>query len=216
MLFLINLVGMSSLLYYTHYNLFQGLRDNIKWYMNHTLMNAIMVSMTTRDSIRLLNCQEKCYEIKPFGGPLYSWYNYSNIEFIMLSNMLLLHGYHIFLFDNLRGIDYLHHILMMLVLIMAYMMNVGVYMSYFLFFICGLPGMIDYGMLAIAYDRREEKRINTYLNNYLRAPGIMFGLGMLWKDSFHISPFYVFMSFLAMFWNAQYFNYEVIKSYYLK
>ena len=58
MLFLINLVGMSSLLYYTHYNLFQGLRDNIKWYMNHTLMNAIMVSMTTRDSIRLLNCQD--------------------------------------------------------------------------------------------------------------------------------------------------------------
>ena len=214
MLFLINLVGMSSLLYYTHYNLFQGLRDNIKWYMNHTLMNAIMVSMTTRDSIRLLNCQEKCYEIKPFGGPLYSWSGYQNIELIMLSNMLLLHGYHIFLFDNLRGIDYLHHIVMMLVLYMAYMMNVGIYMSYFLFFICGLPGMIDYGMLAIAYDRREEKRINTYLNNYLRSPGIMFGVGMFWKDSFHISPFYLFIGFLTMFWNAQYFNYEVIKSYY--
>ena len=99
---------------------------------------------------------------------------------------------------------------------MAYMMNVGVYMSYFLFFVCGLPGMIDYGMLALAYDRKEEKRINTYLNNYLRAPGIMFGMGMLWKDSFHVSPFYVFMSFTSMFWNAQYFNYEVIKNYYLK
>ena len=76
--------------------------------------------------------------------------------------------------------------------------------------------MIDYGMLALAYDRKEEKRINTYLNNYLRAPGIMFGMGMLWKDSFHVSPFYVFMSFTSMFWNAQYFNYEVIKNYYLK
>ena len=216
MLFLINLVGVSSLLYYTHYDLFSGLRDNIKWYMNHTIMNAIMVLMTTKDSVRLLQCKTDCYQIKPQGGILYSWSGYENIELIMLSNMLLLHGYHIFLFDNLRVIDYLHHILMMLVLVMAYMMNVGVYMSYFLFFICGLPGMIDYGMLALAYDRKEEKRINTYLNNYLRAPGIMFGMGMLWKDSFHVSPFYVFMSFLSMFWNAQYFNYEVIKSYYLK
>ena len=50
--------------------------------------------------------------------------------------------------------------------------------------------------------------------NYLRSPGIMFGVGMFWKDSFHISPFYLFISFLTMFWNAQYFNYEVIKSYY--
>ena len=65
-------------------------------------------------------------------------------------------------------------------------------MSYFLFFICGLPGMIDYGMLAIGYDRREEKRINTYLNNYLRSPGIIFGLGILWRDISHISSLTVF------------------------
>ncbi len=214
MLFLINLVAMSSLLYYTHFDLFTGLKDNIKWYMNHTLMNGIMILMTAKDSIRLLKCQEKCYQLKPHGGVLYSWYGYNDIELIMVSNMFLLHGYHILLFDNLRGIDYLHHIVMMMVLYMAYIMNVGVYMSYFLFFICGLPGIIDYGMLAIGYDRREEKRINTYLNNYIRSPGIMFGMGMMCKDSFHISSFYVFMSFLTMFWNAQYFNYEVIRSYY--
>ena len=216
MLFFLNLVGITGLLYHTHYNVFSSLRENIKWYMNHTIMNSIMVLMTTTDSFKLLNCKSDCYQIKPQGGVLYSWYGYEDIELIMLSNMLLLHGYHIFLFDNLRLIDYLHHILMMLVLVMAYIMNVGIYMSYFLFFICGLPGMIDYGMLAINYDRKEEKRINTYLNNYLRAPGIMFGMGMLWKDTFHVKPFYVLISFVAMFWNSQYFNYEVIKSYYSK
>ena len=99
MLFLINLVGMSVLIYYTHYNLFSGLRENIKWYMNHTLMNAVIVLMTTKDSARLLQCKTDCYQIKPFGGPLYSWYNYDDIELIMLTNMLLLHGYHIFLFE---------------------------------------------------------------------------------------------------------------------
>lgn len=216
MLFILNGILVSCFFYYTHFNLLKSFRDNIKWYTNHTLMNALMVLITAKDSVKLLKCRSDCYKIKPTGGVLYSWTGYENIELIMLTNMLLLHGYHLFLFDNLRGIDYIHHIVMPVALIGAYMMNVGVYMSYFLFFICGLPGMIDYGMLAIQYDRKEEKRINTYLNNYLRAPGIIFGLGMLWRDSFHVSSFNVFAGFLTMFWNAQYFNYEVIKSYYSK
>ena len=88
MLFLINLVGVSSLLYYTHYDLFSGLRDNIKWYMNHTIMNAIMVLMTTKDSVRLLQCKTDCYQIKPQGGILYSWSGYENIELILFSSFL--------------------------------------------------------------------------------------------------------------------------------
>lgn len=214
MLFILNLITVSSLLYYTHYNVFSKCKENIKWYINHTIINFLMVLTTTSDSIRLLECKEECHQIKPYGGIIYSWHGYDNIELIMLSNMLLLHGYHLLLFNNLRVIDYLHHILMMVILTMAYMMNVGVYMSYFLFFICGLPGMIDYSMLSLQYNRRTEKRINSYLNNYIRAPGIMFGLGMFWRDIKRISLFYVSFSFVTLFWNAQYFNYEVIKSYY--
>lgn len=213
---IINILGMSSFFYYTHHSIYSGLKENIKWYLNHTIVNAVMVLTTTKDAFKLLACKTDCYQIKPEGGIIYSWYGYDNIELIMLSNMLLLHGYHLCFFDNLRGIDYLHHILMMFVLTMAYAMNVGVYMSYFLFFICGLPGMIDYGMLAVSYDRQEEKRINTYLNNYLRAPGITFGMGMLWRDSFHISKLNVLLSFLTLFWNAQYFNYEIIKNFYYR
>ena len=216
MLFIINLIVVSYFFKWSHYTFLKGVKENTKWYFNHAVMNCHMVLTTIDDSLKLLKCSEECHKIKPTGGLIYRLTGNENIELIMVTNMLLLHGYHMFLFDNLRGIDYLHHIVMMLVLIIAYTMNVGIYMSYFLFFICGLPGMIDYSMLAIGYDRREEKRINTYLNNYLRSPGIMFGMGMLWKDSFHVSPFYVLMSFMTLFWNAQYFNYEVIKSYYLK
>ena len=205
---------MSSFFYLMHYKVLNKITESIKWYTTHSIMNGVMVVTTFKDSLTLLNCKTDCYLIKPRGGFLYKWYDYDNIELIMLSNMILLHGYHIFFFNNLRGIDYIHHIVMILVLMTAYMINVGIYMSYFLFFICGLPGMIDYGLLSIGYNRREEKRINTYLNNYLRAPGIMFGMGMFWKDSFHISTFFIFMSFTTMFWNAQYFNYEIIKNYY--
>lgn len=214
MLFIVNLIVVSYLFKWSHYTFLKGVKENTKWYFNHAIMNCHMVFTTIDDSFELLKCSEECHEIKPKGGLIYRLTGYENIELIMVTNMFILHSYHMFLFDNLRVIDYIHHIVMMIVLIMAYTMNVGIYMSYFLFFICGLPGMIDYGMLATGYDRREEKRINTYLNNYLRSPGIIFGLGMLWRDTSHISSLTVLMSFMTLFWNAQYFNYEVIKSYY--
>ena len=216
MLLIYNIIVMSGLFYTVHYKALDKVKENIKWYTNHAITNCLMVLTTYSDSLTLLDCRQDCHLIKPTGGPLYRWYGYNDIEFIMLTNVIILHFYHIFCFQNLRVIDYIHHIVMMITLTCAYMMNIGIYMSYFLFFTCGLPGTIDYSMLAIGYNRREEKRINTYLNNYLRAPGVMFGLGLLWKDIFHFSSLTIFMSFLAMFWNAQYFNYEVIKSYYIR
>lgn len=214
MLFIGNILVISYLLKYTHFNLMSGFKENIKWYFNHAWLNGLIVLTTSKDSIHLLKCRADCHLVKPIGGVIYSWTGYNDIELIMLSNVIMLHCYHIFCFQNLRAIDYIHHIVMMITLTFAYLMNIGIYMSYFLFFTCGLPGLVDYSMLAIVYNRKEEKRINTYLNNYLRAPGIMFGMGLIWKDAFQFSSLTIFMSFLAMFWNAQYFNYEVIKSYY--
>ena len=45
----------------------------------------------------------------------------------------------------------------------------------------GLPGGIDYLLLILVKIGKiksiEEKRINTYLNNYIRAPGILILIG---------------------------------------
>ena len=199
MLFIVNLIIVSYIFKWSHYTLLDGVKENTKWYFNHALMNCHMVFTTVEDSVKLLKCSENCHKIKPTGGFIYSLTGYENIELIMVTNMLILHGYHMLLFENLRAIDYIHHVVMMIVLMLGYIMNVGIYMSYFLFFICGLPGMIDYGMLAIGHNRREEKRINSYLNNYIRSPGIIFGLGMLWRDVSHVSQLTVLMSFLTLF-----------------
>ena len=46
--------------------------------------------------------------------------------------------------------------------------NYGPIANTYFFFICGLPGMIDYFMLGLAklgkLDIMEEKRINAFLN----------------------------------------------------
>ena len=214
-MFIVNLFFVSGLHYLLHNLVFSGWKENCKWYANHAISNTIIILSTFNDSLRLLNCENNCQSLKPRGGIIYEWTGYNNIELIMVSNMLVLHGYHIYFFENLRTIDYIHHIVMMAIIIIAYFMNSGVYMSYFLFFVCGLPGMIDFSLLALEIDRKEEKRINTYLNNYLRAPGIIFGMGLMWKDTFSLQPIYTLLSFFTLFWNAQYFNYEVIKNYYI-
>ena len=215
-MFIPNLIFITGLHYSIHYKILSNLKENIKWYVNHAVSNLIIVLSTTDDSLRLLNCKSECTKLRPTGGLIYNWLNYNDIELLMVTNMMVLHSYHIFCYDNLRAIDYIHHIVMMMIIILAYFMNAGVYMSYFLFFICGMPGMIDYSMLSLQINRRKEKYINTYLNNYIRAPGIIFGLGLMWKDTFNISPFYVFSSFLTLFWNAMYFNYEVLSNYFNK
>lgn len=210
MIFILNLIAISSVHYFFH----SILPEKVRWYGNHAVSNAIIVLASWRDSLRLLSCESGCQSLKPHGGLPYSWTGYDDIELIMVSNMMILHGYHICFFDNLRAIDYIHHYVMMFIIMIAYFMNSGIYMSYFLFFICGFPGMIDYSLLALGVNRKEEKRINTYLNNYIRAPGIVFGMGLMWKDTFHINHLYTLMSYLTLFWNAQYFNYEIIKNYY--
>ena len=54
--------------------------------------------------------------------------------------------------------------------------NVGALSALSSFFIMGLPGGIDYGMLACVrtgiLDARVEKRINAMLNVWIRAPGL--------------------------------------------
>tara|TARA_R110000851_G_scaffold207858_1_gene360216 strand:- start:205 stop:855 length:651 start_codon:yes stop_codon:yes gene_type:complete len=214
-MFVANFIFITSLHYFFHSKVFSKVKENIKWYANHAISNSIIVLTTFSDSIRLMNCKQDCHLLKPLGGPIYSWSDYNNIELIMVTNMLVLHSYHLLYFENLRMIDYIHHILMMMIIWVAYLMNSGIYMSYFLFFVCGLPGMIDYSLLSIGFNRKKEKKINTYLNNYIRAPGIIFGMGLMWKDTYHTNSFYTLVSYLVLFWNAQYFNYEVIKNYFI-
>ena len=103
---------------------------------------------------------------------------------------------------------------MLIVLTMSYVFEAGCYMSMFMFFLSGLPGLIDYSLLALEVDRKTEKRINLYLNNYIRSPGIIFTLGLYWRDTTNIGFWSLLIGYGLLFWNATYFNLDVVRSYY--
>jgi hypothetical protein len=190
----------------------QDKKKSIKWFTNHVFTNTLIVLMTYRDIINLLNCKENCLELEQTGGILKN--DYVSPPEMIVSATSALHLYHVICFSNLRLIDYMHHYLMLVVLAMSYIFQAGCYQSMFMFFLSGLPGLIDYSLLALKVDRKTEKKINLYLNNYLRSPGIIFTTGLYWRDTTSINFWSILIGYGLLFWNATYFNLDVIRSYY--
>ena len=98
------------------------------------------------------------------------------------------------------------------------------------FFISGLPGMIDYFLLALYKDRLisslTEKRINLSINVWLRSPGIVTfcclvttcwlqpAMGTHAKD---LMPWYGFLpAMLVVYYNGQYYGMRVVGNYYIR
>jgi hypothetical protein len=194
-------------------------KESKRWFVNHFISNFFIVSVTSEDMLRLLSCTDRCGELVQRGGGFFPYYNGREGE-ITPSELIVgitgaLHLYHLLVFENLRMIDYMHHYLMLIVLAMSYLFRAACYQSMFMFFLSGLPGLIDYGMLALEVNRKTEKKVNVYLNNYLRAPGIIFTMGLYWRDIRKVSGIIsLLVGYGLLYWNATYFNLDVTRSYY--
>ena len=100
-----------------------------------------------------------------------------------------IHVYHMLFFRNLQWIDWLHHILMVVIgaplLITG---EVGPLANVNNFFMCGVPGGIDYAMLlAVKHGWIKpltEKNINAGINVWLRAPALVFVASFAYIQSF--------------------------------
>merc|ERR1740117_683852 len=85
------------------------------------------------------------------------------------------HVYHMCFFRDLHWIDWLHHLLMVVVgapVLIASMC--GPLMNFNHFFMCGVPGGVDYAWLfAVKHGWMspiKEKQYNATLNVWIRAP----------------------------------------------
>ena len=89
-----------------------------------------------------------------------------------------IHLYHMLFFSGLQWIDWLHHILMVIVgaplLITG---EIGPLMNFNHFFMCGVPGGVDYLMLFCVkhgwMSPLTEKRYNAAINVWVREPALM-------------------------------------------
>lgn len=181
-----------------------------RWFQLHAVVNFFIVYHTFPDVYQFL--QDPLTLLTQYG------------ERTTAITALSLHIYHLISFNNLTFLDYLHHgisafIAAPLGILFFYNKIINIHN----FFICGLPGGIDYALLCLVkhgyLSKITEKKWNSYLSNYIRAPAllIIFPVNLLNiyytnLDPFTPMPIILISSLLAM-WNATFFNYEAIYNY---
>jgi hypothetical protein len=179
------------------------------YYILHVLHNILVVHLTYSDVVHTLT-------------DFQSIENYTvNYEAVYL--VAAFHLYHMAIYmPKFRYDDYLHHILMIAVAIPLglYTTPLTPLMGYSLFFATGLPGAISYFSLFLnrnhLLDRMTEKRINTWINVWIRSPGcvshailtltwLLSQTGEFnWKSAIGVIPA------ALMYWNGQYFMRDAV------
>ena len=181
-----------------------------RWFILHTIGNFFTACYTAPIVYHVLTDPIKSFNEEP---------NYRPLNLTMA-----LHIYHTLFFNNLTTIDWIHHIVMCTVAGCSYFYKVGQCTNFIIFFINGLPGGLDYFMLALVKHNKlnylKEKELNSYINIWIRSPGIIIGAYNLYLANLYgilqtgiIEGLIILGSLL---WNAQYFTYRVVANYHKK
>lgn len=173
----------------------------IRWYYLHAIINFII-------------CFACLNDIKLFlSDPIDNLLNPINTQ---ISSILvtLLHIYHM-IFFNCNSDDYFHHITFVLTsAFFSICINFGRIVSLFNFFICGLPGGIDYLLLGLYKDNKIEKvlriKVAMELNMWVRSPGIIITsayiyIWYIYSDRSYFKTFAFITMLLLSIGNAQYY-----------
>jgi len=176
------------------------------YYFIHSVCNLAITSLTFFDVIKLYQ----------------NIYNPMLPAYSIFPNLLTysLHFYHIiYYYQKLRYDDWLHHILMIFVsLPLGNYFGNTILLYHSLFYLTGLPGMIDYLCLFLVRNniihRLTEKKINRLLNLYIRNTGAMIHTFITTLLLFNLSnPIDIIITSTTLglvFWNGTYFMEQVL------
>ena len=139
---------------------------NATWYLIHALLNFSIVYRSYEDLFASLVDPLHAHE----GFPI-------SAEKDSMTLIMVLHIYHVIAFPCTTE-DYIHHIVSVGVVGgIGCMVNWGRSLNACNFFMCGLPGGVDYVLLFLRkhslIESLTEKRINSQLNLLLRWPGFV-------------------------------------------
>ena len=136
---------------------------------------------------------------------------------------MVLHFWHCVAYGKLSYDDYFHHFIFAVGMGSVNLIwDWGYSSNFLLFFICGLPGGLDYLMLAAVkhnyIEKISEKRINKLLNVWCRGPGCIAGASLLWinwvsGNTNHIPWQVKTIIILLAISNGQYYSRRVVASW---
>ncbi len=179
------------------------------YYAVHSLHNAAIVYSTANEVVMSLT-----------NFPIAI---HQPVNMFALQICAALHVYHIlYYYQKFRFDDWLHHGLMIgIALPIGGMVQSGTMLGFSLFFTTGLPGGIDYAMLFLTRNfwlRRDvEKRINAWLNVWIRSPGCVAQATLsilalyMNAENLLIGQWYAgLVAGLLNYWNGQYFMEQIV------
>ena len=184
------------------------LRYQKPYYAVHAIHNALIVAATTSDVITTFT-------------DLHNLHQYPT-NWLAIQLCLALHLYHCALYwRSFRFDDWLHHGLMIgVALPIGCIANAHTFFGMSLFFTTGLPGGIDYALLFANrngwIEKSSEKRINAFLNVWIRSPGCIAMASMASANLLSQPRSLGGFDWLGMvpclltFWNGQYFMEQVV------
>ena len=192
--------------------------DSARWFAIHAATNALIVMLCVHDVwISLWK--------RPFDSVIHDGTAASSTPALL---SLVLHTYHVLFFKNLTWIDWLHHIVSAFSCgLLAVIFDWGPLLNAMIFFLTGLPGGIDYLMLLLVkmgkMDSIVEKKYNTYLNLYLRMPGLLITSALTWAGMCYSYDLFdpwqwraACFVCVANAWNGIFFCHRVVASFYTK
>eukprot|EP00759_Apiculatamorpha_spiralis_P014080 PhF_6_TR20815/c0_g1_i2/m.29946 len=185
------------------------------WFAMHALANLYVVILAAPDLYSTLT--------DPMNGMSKGGCNHRlwSCNDVATSAILAIHMYHVLAYRNLTADDWFHHILFCTTILpLHFVYSWGVWANTLPFFISGLPGGIDYVLLTLVKTKvihsLTEKKLNVYLNLWLRAPGLISVLvlnyiGFLYSDH-NIPAIPCIGGGMLVLFNAQYYSERVVAS----
>ena len=178
------------------------------YYIVHAIHNAAIVAVTAPDVYHTFT-NLHAIDIYP-------------TNWLAMKLCFALHLYHCILYcTTFRFDDWLHHGLMVgFALPIGALVPAHTLMGFSLFFTTGLPGGIDYALLALVRNevipKPLEKAINTWLNVWIRSPGCVamasLGTASFLSNKMGTNP-WALIPCVLNYWNGQYFMRQVVEDY---
>lgn len=204
--------------------------ETAQWYFLHSIANAFVVILAIQDfyfgALQPMSSMsvQYCMSLNnsTFGGGACSDWPTCII--------IAIHVYHMCAF-KLNAEDLFHHLTFVPIIGGGHFVYPwGIAGNVLCFFISGLPGGIDYFLLALYKEERiaslTEKRINLSINVWMRSPGIVVFCCLVatcWLQPpidtppSDLMPWYGFIPALGLvFYNGQYYGMRVIGNYYIR
>jgi len=177
---------------------------NARWFFIHSQVNFLIFLLTWRDVRFSLTNLSSAIFTPPTTRTTLAYYT------AMISHM-----YHTVIFFNKLTIqDWIHHLTMMGVAGTVSYFSLSRVTGVALFFLSGLPGLIDYSLLwgvKMGFVRKMyQKECYSWIVSFLRSPGCMYScflaLPYLFKKPFDLTYSFVLINFIMTFWNGQYYT----------